>query len=65
MMKKQNLSDPAKIRIGGLNEIKETLNQRSGCAAVFRPNILHLCGFDSIKILFQRGEITQNTGSAP
>ena len=32
--------------------------------AVSRANILHLSGFDSIRILFVRGEIFQNTGNA-
>ena len=30
---------------------------------VFRTYILHLYGFDSIRILFERGEIPQNTGN--
>ena len=32
MMKKQDLSDPAKIRIGGLNEIEETQSEIRVCS---------------------------------
>ena len=34
-------------------------------AAVFRTKTLHVYGFDSIRILFQRGEISQHTGNSP
>ena len=33
--------------------------------AVFRTKILHVYGFDPIRILFSRGEIPQHTGDYP